>query len=86
MVHSQRVEHPEKWRKTCVMDGGYRFVDGKELFYLGEDPGEQTEIAAKHSDLVRTYRAFYDSWWPSVSKRSSEYSEHHLGDEHAQQQ
>ena len=83
VVHSQRVEHPEKWRKCCVMDDNHRFIDGKELFFLPDDPQQQKDIAAKHPDAVNAFRAFYDKWWSSVSPRFGEYSDIPLGDEHA---
>ncbi|MBC7853547.1 MAG: arylsulfatase [Pirellulaceae bacterium] len=83
VVHSQRVEHPEKWRKSCVMDDNHRLIDGKELFFLPDDPGEQKDIAAKHPDAVKAFISSYDLWWNDVSKRFNEYSDIPLGDKHA---
>ena len=86
VVHSQRVEHPEKWRKCCVMDDSHRLIDSKEFYFLPDDPHQQMDIVAKHPDFVKGFRAFYDEWWTSVSKRFNEYSDIPLGDEHAPEQ
>ena len=83
IVHSQRVDHPEKWRKCCVMADNHRLVDGKEFYFLPKDPGQQKDVAATHPDAVKGFRAFYDEWWSSVSKRFGDYSDIPLGDEHA---
>src|SRR5690606_9411540 len=40
-VHSQRLEHVEKWRKCAVMTDRWRFVNGKELYEIRSDPGQQ---------------------------------------------
>ena len=80
VVHSQRVEHPEKWRKCSVMHFNWRLVDGKELYALGTDPGQSKDIAALHPDVVRKLRGIYEWWWADVSKRFDEYSDIPLGD------
>ncbi len=37
-----------------------------ELYNLEADPGEQTDVAAQHSDIVKRLAAAYDTWWQSV--------------------
>jgi arylsulfatase A-like enzyme len=37
-----------------------------ELYDLQADPGEQTDLAARHPDIVRRLRADYDRWFDSV--------------------
>ncbi|HUE71839.1 MAG TPA: arylsulfatase [Pirellulaceae bacterium] len=80
VVHSQRVEHPEKWRKSCVMDDNHRLIDGKELYFLPTDPGQTKDISAQYPDAVHAFRNFYEKWWADVSKRFDEYSDIPLGD------
>jgi arylsulfatase A-like enzyme len=84
VVHSQRVDHPEKWRKCSVMHQisrhEWRLVDGKELYDLRTDPGQTKDIAAEQPDVVRELRAFYEKWWAEVSQRFDEYSDVPLGD------
>jgi arylsulfatase A-like enzyme len=87
IVHSQRVDFPEKWRKCVVMDESdrprWRLVDGKELYDLRNDPGQAKDIAAAHPDVVRRLRDEYEQWWAGVSKRFDAYSDIPLGDSQA---
>lgn len=84
VVHSQRVDHPEKWRKCAVMKSSgeheWRLVDGKELYDLRADPGQTKDAATEHPDLVRELREIYEKWWADVSQRFGEYSDIPLGD------
>jgi arylsulfatase A-like enzyme len=79
VVHSQRVEHPEKWRKCAVMTDQYRLVDGAELYDMKTDPGQQTDIAASQPEVVNKLRDAYEAWWKHVSPRFGEYSDVLLG-------
>lgn len=83
VVHSQRVDHPEKWRKCSVMYFDWRLVDGKELYDLRNDPGQSKDIAAEHPTNVQELRGVYEKWWTGVSKRFGEYSDIPLGDLHS---
>jgi arylsulfatase A-like enzyme len=79
VVHSQRMEHPEKWHKCAVMMDQYRLVDGKELYDLPGDPGQKNDIAAANSEVVAKLRTAYETWWKHVSPRFGEYSDVPLG-------
>jgi arylsulfatase len=37
-----------------------------QLFDLQADPGQQTDVAASHPDVVKKLSAAYDAWWDSV--------------------
>ena len=63
VVQSQRVEEPRKWTKSSVMQAAWRLIDGKELYDVQVDPGQQQDIAAEHPAVVRQLRAAYESWW-----------------------
>jgi arylsulfatase A-like enzyme len=80
-VHSQRIEHPEKWRKCAVLTDRWRLVNGKELYDMTKDPGQKQDIAAQHADVVADLRRRYDDWWTSISKRFDEYCEIAIGAE-----
>lgn len=86
-VHSQRVEHPQKWLKCAVMDDAYykdwRLIDGKELYELRTDPGQKKDVAKDNPEVVKRLRDEYEKWWTHVSPRFGEYSDIPLGDEHA---
>lgn len=79
VVHSQRMEHPEKWHKCSVMTDQHRLVDGKELYDMQVDPGQKTDIAAANADVVAKLRDEYERWWKHVSPRFGEYSDILLG-------
>lgn len=72
-VHSQRIEHPEKWRKCAVMTDRWRLVNGTELFDMVADPGQQKDVAKEHADVVAGLRKAYDGWWDDISPRFDEY-------------
>jgi len=82
LVHSQRIEHPKKWRKSAVMTDRWRLVNGKELYDVKADPGQKTNVAGENAEVVATLRKAYDAWWGGLSKRFGEYCEIIIGSEH----
>ncbi len=79
VTDSQRIEHPEKWRKCAVMTDRWRLVNGKELYDIHADPGQRNDIADKHPEAVRDLRRAYEQWWADVSQQFDEYCEIVLG-------
>ena len=79
VTDSQRIEHPEKWRKSAVMTDRWRLINGKELYDMKADPGQETDIAAKHPQVVENLRKDYEDWWADVSERFDEYCEIVIG-------
>jgi arylsulfatase A-like enzyme len=73
LVHSQRIEHPEKWRKSAVMTERWRLVNGKELYDIEADPGQTNNIADKHPKVVETLRKAYEEWWEDLSQQFDKY-------------
>lgn len=67
ITNSQRIEVPQPWRRTSLMQGKWRLVDGEELYNIETDPGQQTNIADQYPDKVQAYRDYYDSWWAKIS-------------------
>jgi arylsulfatase A-like enzyme len=65
-VHSQRIEHPVKWRRCAVMTERWRLLDGTELYDVGRDPGQTLDVAAAHPDRVAELRSAYEAWWASL--------------------
>jgi arylsulfatase A-like enzyme len=78
-VHSQRVAHPQKWRKTAVMTQRWRLVNGKELYDIQVDPGQKDDIASDHPSVMRKLSQAYDKWWESLKPTFSEYVRIGLG-------
>jgi arylsulfatase B len=79
VTDSQRIEHPEKWRKSAVMTDRWRLVNGKELFDLQADPGQKDDVAGQHSEVVQKLRRAYEDWWADVSQRFDGYCEIVIG-------
>ena len=80
ITDSQRLQEPIKWRKSAVMSDKWRLVNGKELYDLGSDPGQEKDLAAANSTQVKKMRGYYEEWWQSVSKQFSSYPIIILGD------
>ncbi len=64
---TQRVARPVKWRRSAVMQGPWRLIDGRALYNLTSDPGQRSDVAARHPDRVIALRAAYERWWELVS-------------------
>ena len=65
-VHSQRISEPVKWRACAVMTERWRLVNGAELYDIKTDPGQQTDLATAHPDVVSQLRNDYEAWWASL--------------------
>jgi len=65
-THVQRDYLPPKWDASAVMQGPWRLIDGKELYNLKSDPGQETDIAGRHPDVVERLRGDYEVWWASL--------------------
>ena len=81
-VHSQRIEHPQKWRQSAVMTDRWRLVDGKELYDMPADPGQAKNVADAHPDVVKKLTDAYEAWWEGLSKRFDEFCPIVIGSEH----
>lgn len=65
-VHSQRILHPEKWRKSAVMTDQWRLVNGEQLFDIRQDPQQSQNVATEHPEVVGKLRQAYEGWWKSL--------------------
>jgi hypothetical protein len=66
VTDSQRKLVPEKWRLSSVMTQKWRLVNGQELYDMESDPGQKTDIAEQHPDIVENLRASYTKWYDDV--------------------
>jgi hypothetical protein len=82
VTDSQRVETPVKWRKSAVMTDRWRLVNGRELYDMQSDPGQQRDIAKKRPGTVARLTHAYEGWWRSVGRRFDEYCRIVIGSEH----
>jgi arylsulfatase A-like enzyme len=72
ITDSQRIDHPQKWRKSAVMTDRWRLIDGKELYDIKSDPAQKNDIAGGNPQTVQKLREAYESWWRDVSGRFDE--------------
>ena len=79
VVESQRIPHPQKWRKCAVMTGRWRLIDGKQLYDLDADPGQTRDVARVHPDVVRQLRGAYERYWDDVTVGDDQYGRPILG-------
>ena len=70
VTDTQRVPWPIKGRRSCVMDGNWRLVNGDELYDISSDPGQVRNLASDYPTRVNLMNAFYESWWEDVIKET----------------
>jgi arylsulfatase len=54
-----------KYKNFAVRDENWRLVNGA-LYDLKNDPGETTDVAAEHPEIVSQMTSAYDAWWDEV--------------------
>ena len=69
--YSQTTTPPRKWQ-SAVLRSQWRLVHGKELYDVRADPGQKTNVAGKHPQILKGLRTDYEKWWTEVSKRFGE--------------
>ena len=79
ITDSQRVKDPIKWRKSAVMSSQWRLVNGKELYDIKADPGQKTNVAEAHPEVVQRMQAFYEDWWSELLPTFSQDAAIYLG-------
>jgi arylsulfatase A-like enzyme len=72
-VHNQRVDYPIKGKDSAVMTDRWRLINGRELYEIRKDPGQQQQVAADHPEVVRDLNGAYERWWKNISGRSEEF-------------
>ncbi|MDE0069075.1 MAG: arylsulfatase [Caldilineaceae bacterium] len=59
--------------RAAVMWQNWRLVNGRELYNICEDPGQQRDVAAASPELVKRLRDDYAAWWDGVSDTITTY-------------
>jgi len=70
--YRQSSAPPIKWA-AAVMSNRWRLIGGKQLYDIKGDPGQKSDVAASHPEVVEKLRAAYEDWWAEVSRRFDEY-------------
>ncbi len=63
------LHQPAPYPGGIARTARFKLVDGTQLFDLQTDPGETTNVAAQHPDLVRDLDAAYRAWWQQTHAR-----------------
>ena len=79
VTDSQRVRDPIKWKQSAVMSQSWRLVNGKELYHIDSDPGQEKDVSANHPDRVKKMRDFYDAWWAELEPTFARTTELYIG-------
>lgn len=66
ITDSQRVKDPIKWRKSSVMTSDWRLINGKQLYDIKADPGQQSDVASGHPEVMERLTKFYEDWWTEL--------------------
>ena len=66
VIDSQRIDRPVKWRRGSTMRGRWRLVGGRELYDIGDDPGQRSDVSRQHPEIVAELRDAYERHWASL--------------------
>lgn len=79
VTDSQRILNPRKWKNCSTMSQQWRLINGKGLYDIKSDPGQKTNLAKEHPEVVERLRAAYEGWWESLQPALSRHAELVLG-------
>ena len=79
VTDSQRVKDPIKWKSSAVMTDQWRLCNGKELFDIDADPGQENDIASSHPKVTKRLRDFYEAWWADLEPSFDQSTAIYLG-------
>ena len=71
-VHLQ-PDQPRKWHHCVVMNGHWRLVNGRELYDIEHDRGQEQDVAVDFPQVAAALRQEYESWWASLQNVFAEY-------------
>jgi arylsulfatase len=78
MLAVQYGQRPVKG-DAAVLWQKWRLVHGKELYDLKTDPGQKSDVAARHPAVLKKMQAHYDKWWAGVAPRLDDFSPISIG-------
>ncbi len=70
----------EKWKNAVVLCEQWRLVEGRELYDIRVDPGQQRNVFADHPEVVARMSAFYEQRWAEFSPEYDRVTEIPVGD------
>lgn len=79
MTDAHQRKPPEKWVSTAVMSERWRLVEGKELYDIIADPGQETNLYSEYPEVVTRLSAHYDKLWEELEPTLSDIAKIPLG-------
>jgi len=65
--------------RNCVMWNKWRLVHDSELYDIKTDPGQMTDLADKHPDIVRKLREHHANWWKTIEAGTNDFEPISIG-------
>lgn len=65
-----RLDQPQ-YGQSVVLWKKWRLVLDKELYNIGDDPGQENDVAKKFPEIVKTMKAHYAEWWKTTESVTS---------------
>lgn len=78
MLVVQYGQMPKKWDAATIW-GKWRLVNGTELYDIHADPGQKTDVATQHQDVVKKMQDHYEAWWARVEPGLREFAPISIG-------
>jgi len=54
------------------MRDDWRLINGSELYWLADDPGQRNDVASDHPEIVKELREAYEAWWVLCERQADD--------------
>lgn len=68
VVDTQRKDLPVKGKNSCVMQGHWRLINGKELYNLKADPSQLENVMTGNEGFASVLQDAYEAWWNGMEE------------------
>ena len=68
VTDTQRNQWPEKGKQSSVLYQSWRLVNGKELYNVDNDPGQDNNLFDDNPEMAIKLQNYYDLWWAEASE------------------
>ncbi len=80
VVQFSRMDHPVPIKgDAAVLWKRWRWLEGKKLYDLSSDPGQERNVADAHPDIVARMREHYEKWWADLEPNLNTFSDLTIG-------
>ncbi len=66
VVDTQRIEFPQKWKNTCVMQNQWRLINNQELYHLEQDPEQRDNVIEQYPVIAKKLENAYEKHWANL--------------------